>query len=325
MLRPTRVCGSRHPRWRCWLVRCAVRTTFFDARGRAVRTAAALAAAGLFAGCSVTYGAAHTYAPHYPHAGAHPTTAEQIATLHATEGYRRFLLTSAEGLSTALGRIARDAASGNLAAARRDELAGQADYDVLRPAVQVNSATEDQLDGEPWSVTAGSLSGLHAIERALWSTNSLVVARRDALAMGPAAVTSAFVFSREVLTPDVIVAQVQSSLAWAAEVPVEQRAELFSHRDLVDVRASALAAATALHLVEPLGLLVAPSQTARARAAVDDLLRQLDTTAQPVSRPDASIASSTWRTLAQDLDAANATLGVLGGEVSGFGSGRTYA
>ena len=325
---------SRTPRAGSWLVPCDVRTAPFAERAarRSLRgvlvLAVATAAAGALAGCSAGYGSSSQRYPTgtpYPAAVSHPTAAEQAATLRATEGYRRLLLTNAERLSSLLGTLSRDAGSGRLAAAQRDELAAQDAYDVLRADVATDSATADQLDGERWSVGASPFGGLHAIEAALWGHGACPVAHRLATALELQALLAGFVFYRMILTPDHILADAQSQLAWTVGVAVAGREEQFSHHDLVDVVSAVGAARSAFELVAPLGRLVATTTTAAVAARFAALGRVLSGLGPPASVVDNAIPASTWRAIATDTDAINAPLGDLSGLVAGFGSGRTYA
>ena len=172
---------------------------------------------------------------------------------------------------------------------------------------------------------AGPFTGLHLIERDLWATQDLGAARRAAAALADLAVQTGYVFSRAVLTPAQMLAQAQLQLGWAVAVPVEGREELYSHHDLADVVASVAAARTALSLAAPLGRLVdasAVATCARRFALLDGVLGSLG---NPATRTDATIPLAAWRSIAGALDAADGALGVLQGDVQGFGSGRLYA
>ncbi len=293
-----------------------------------VPSALALLAAGVLAGCGGYGDAARAaYPGHHVHYGAtHPSVAEQATTLTATLGYRRFLLTSSEGLAGSLASVARDAAQGELAATRHAELAAQVDFDALRADVAPDSATSIQLDGEPWSLGGAPFGGLHLIERELWSAPpELARASRVAAALAPTAVQIAYVFSRAVMTPAQMLAQAQAQLEWAVDVPLEGREETYSHHDLADGAASVHAARTAFDLTVALGRLVDPATVAACAARFAILASVLHTLGDPLARRDASIRVTSWQRLAAAIDAANAPLGSMVGDVQGFGSGRLYA
>jgi hypothetical protein len=315
------------------VVRCAVRSPSSSRRAtpaaRVVALAISLVTGLLLASCGGYAAASHRggygskdaagYGP------SHPSVAEQAATLAATEGYRRYLLTSAERLTGALRALAGDAARGDLAAARRTELDAQVDFDALRGDLAPDSATTVQLDGEPWSLGASPFGGLHRIERDLWARPDLAGARRVATGLAALSVQTAYVFSRAVLTPAEMLAEAQAQLEWAVAVPIEGREELYSHHDLADVVAAVAAARTAFALSAPLGRLRSPDAVtacARRFASLDGGLR-LD--GAPSSRRDAAIGVASWRSMAGSIDAADACLGTLEGDVQGFGSGRLYA
>jgi hypothetical protein len=260
-----------------------------------------------------------TYAP------SHPSVAEQQTTLDATEGYRRFLLTSAERLTSELEALAADARADDLAGARTSELAAQVDFDALRGDVAPDSAVAIQLDGEAWSIGASPFGGLHRIERELWGPVDLTAAGQRAEGLASLSEQVAFVLYRAVLTPAEMLAQAQVQLEWAVDVPLGGREELYSHHDLADVAAAIGAARTAFVLVAPLGRLVASAavtRCARRFASLDATLRRLG---PPASRSDASVTASTWASIAESAQSANGALGALDGDVQGFGSGRLYA
>ena len=293
-----------------------------------VPSALALLAAGLLAGCGGYGDAAHAaYRDHHVRYGAtHPSVAEQARTLTATLGYRRFLLTSSEGLAASLASVERDAAHGELAASRDAELAAQVDYDALRADIAPDSATSIQLDGEPWSLGGAPFGGLHLIERELWSSApDLARAGRVAAALAPTAVQIAYVLSRAVMTPAQMLAEAQAQLEWAVDVPLEGREETYSHHDLADVAASVHAARTAFDLTVALGHLVDPATEAACAARFAVLASVLRSLGDPEVRPDASIRVGDWQRLAAAIDAVDAPLGSMVGDVQGFSSGRLYA
>ena len=284
--------------------------------------------AALLAGCTAPYssqGRAGYPTANYAAAPAHPTAAEQAATLLATQGYRRILNTASQALTAHLAAVARDAGAQDLAHAKLDELAAQASYDVLRGDIAADSATAMQLDGESWGTSTGVANGLHAIEQALWTSPNLVAARRLAVGLETQSLLAGFIFFRAIITPAQMLSQAQSQLSWAVDTAVTGREELFSHLDLVDVAATAAATQHTFELVVPLGRIVAPGETALTAARFAALTREIRSLGASTSRPDASIGTATWRTIAAALDAVDAPLGSLSGDVTGFGTGRLYA
>ena len=292
--------------------------------------AGVVVAAGLLAACGGYAAASHASGyPTSPSAGdgaSHPSVAEQATTLAATEGYRRFLLTSAERLTTELSAIAVAAAHGDATAARRDELAAQCDFDALRADIAPDSATAIQLDGEAWSVGAGPFTGLHLIERDLWATQDLGAARRAAAALVDLAVQTGYVFSRAVLhaRPD---RSPRPSSSSGGPWPSRSRAARSCTRTTTSPTSSRRSPRRAPPC--PLPRRSGASSTprpwrtcARRFALLDGVLGSLG---NPATRTDATIPLAAWRSIAGALDAADGALGVLQGDVQGFGSGRLYA
>jgi hypothetical protein len=282
----------------------------------------------MLAGCAASYGTARHSAYQvvpYPSATSHPTSAEQSTTLAATEGYRRLVLVSAERLDTDVLAVAHDAARSRCATARRDELAAQGAYDVLRPVIAADSATAGELDGERWSVGAARFGGLHAIERALWTKKGCAAAGRLAAGLAPETLAVGFAFYRVILTPDHVLANAQAELAWAIDVPLTGREEQYSHHDVLDVLSAVAAARAAFDLVAPLGRLAAPGVTRLAAARFAALDQELSVLRAGAATTDGAFPSRSRRALASRLDGALAPLGVLSGLVAGFGSGRPYA
>ena len=286
--------------------------------------AASLAACGSTSAAgtasTTTYGTAQ-----YGASPTHPSPAEQAATLAATAGYRRALLTAAESYAGDVQRLEAAIGAGDLSAARSDELAAQRDYDVLRPNIQPDSATANAIDGEAWSTGSGSFAGLHAVERSLWNGSGTSGAARDAAQLVNSSATVAFLFYRAILTPQQISAQAQSTLDWVVDVPIQQREELYSHDNMLDVAASIDAARSAYELVAPLGRMVDPATTTLVAARFATLDSALGQRGDVASRLDDSISTAQWHTLAVDVDAVDAPLGTLTGDLAGFGSGRLYA
>jgi hypothetical protein len=290
----------------------------------------AVAAVGLAAcgstSASSTGPTTTTYAPaQYGASPTHPSPAEQAATLSATAGYRRLLLTTAETYAADVQRLATDATAGNLSAARTDELEAQSAYDVLRASIQPDSATADEIDGEAWSTGSSPFVGLHAIERSLWDGPSASGITKDAAQLAASSATIAFLFYRAVLTPQQITAQAQGTLSWVVNVPIQQREELYSHDDMLDVTASIDAANRAFELVAPLGRIVDSATTALVASRFAVVESALASLGNAPARLDDTMSTAQWRALAVDVDAVNAPLGTLTGDLAGFGSGRLYA
>ena len=291
------------------------------------RGALVVAAATLLAGCAAGYSAspaAYTRGHDYSAPSAHPTASEQAATFHAALAYRRLLVGSFDALGASLSRLAVDAAAGDRAAAQTDELAAQAAYDGFRVTMTPGSDSANQLDGEAWNTRSGAPEGLHAIEKILWSGSPMGSVATLARRVSNDSLFSGFALSRLVLTPQQQLAQIQTALTWAVEVPLVNREEIYSHRDLIDVAAVAAFARRALSSLTPLGLLVDPSTTRVAATRLAALDRLVAAGSGATALRDSTVASARWRSLAQAIDAADAPLGTLQGRLAGFGTGRLY-
>jgi hypothetical protein len=227
----------------------------------------------------------------------------------------------AESLGSSLAVIEAAKGDAGLAASRQAELAAAADLDALRGEVQPSSGTSTVLG----ATANGARRGLQAIAFDLFARADVADASRAAGALRPEVLTVTYLLSRAVRPPAAILGEAQSELAWAVEVPTEGLAEPFSHTDLLDVAASARAAARATALCSRLGRLVDPSMTTVVEARLATLRGELRSLGTPERRVDSTISPATWRRIAADLDAADASIGELEGHLGDFASGRLYA
>lgn len=281
-----------------------------------------LALSGLaLTGCSGT--ATSSSSPTTSTLPAAPSAAVQAATLAGTNAYRRQVVQATERFATSTTALDAAISGGNLAQAQAAELEAQAAFDVVRPELQVGLGQVAPLDGLTVDAAPGTqATGLHAVERALWS-GDLPSAAAPAAALKGAGLLLEVSLSRTIKTPSVIAQHQVEQLAWLVSQVVGRGQERFSHRDLVDVEATVGAVSGAGAAIEPLGLLVDPQGT----YVLQDRLARLQTVAQAMghSATDAEISAASWRELATAADAAAAAFGTMGGSLNGYGTGRAYA
>jgi iron uptake system EfeUOB component EfeO/EfeM len=291
-----------------------------------VLTAAVLLAVVL----SVASGRAPRYAPvgYGTREGAYggrvePSAAEQAATLSATKSYRRLVVTATESFAASTASLVTTTSAGDLVDAWRDLFAAQGAYDVFRsdlagglgPAAPLDALVADQAAGSP-------PQGLHAIERDL-ARGDLTDAARVARQVASQSLLVEVGLFRTILTPSEICQRVAESLVWVVAQVIDSPQEVYAQRDVVDVRASAVAARAAVDGLLPLARLVTPADARDLATSVSSLGRAVARV--PSDARDAQLSPSTWRSLAAAIDATLGPLARVGGDLAGFGTGRAYA
>jgi iron uptake system component EfeO len=247
--------------------------------------------------------------------GSRPTAAAARAS---TRAFAVGVATGTGAFVSEVTALQGDVASGDLAAARADELAAQADYDgfrALETENAVNASTLDELasDVEPQQ----SFGGLHAIERDLWGSGPLAT---DVSALAGQTPVVQFLLSRERLGPEAIATVAVDQLTWVVDTALPQDQEQFSHLGLVDVVATEAAAHRSFADVEPLGRRVAPALTATVGTQFAVLDAQVAALGPPTTVPEQSVTAVARLALSRQLDATAATLARLAADLAPYGT-----
>jgi len=267
------------------------------------------------------------------HFGLHgaPTEAQQASSSHATRTYRALIVQSSQRFASAAGKLRDAAHRGDINEAQRQWAIAQASYDMVRGEITAHSTTElmiaGRLQDQPFFI---GRTGLHAIEQDLFTSNhhSLIA---DAESLAGKGTLLEIGLLRTVRTPSRIMTTATQSLGWAVNDVIANPQGPFAQQDLLDVSATISMVHQALAAVTPLALDVAPGhlRTAQQRlAALEETLRQATT--QRIDgdiniTPNSAVSAATWRLLAVQITALLSPLTQLGGDMDGFGTGRTYA
>jgi hypothetical protein len=260
-------------------------------------------------------------------AQGHPTPAVAMATTAATAAYRLLLGTAGQQLANAVRQLQRDTSAGDLHRARSDWINAQMAYDVLRGPIAGNSSAALEFDGRVGELPPVlGRTGLHVLEEDLFGGTGHLLSN-DATNAGQMALILEFSLQRTPATPTAMLTNAERQMSWALTNAVSQREEVYSHLDLIDVAATVDAVRQILQAVKPLaGLVVAASSDwsiadARLRVVTNTLVAL----GPPATRPDSTVAPATWRTLGCAMTAVLEPLTALGGDLFGYGTGRTYA
>ncbi len=248
--------------------------------------------------------------------GSGPTTQ---ATRTASRRFATEVDDATSGFVAAVGRLATDAAAGDTAAGRADELVAQADYDVFRVLDTDNSVNSSSLDELPTDVGSGaSFGGLHAVERDLWGSGPWAA---DVASLAAQAPVAEFLLGRKRLGPEAIGSVAVDQLDWVADdaLPVEQ--EPYSRLGLVDVAATEQAAHRSFSTVEPLASLVDPALATTVTSQFAVLDGDVAALGDPALVPDASVTPTARLALSRQLDATAADLARLAGVLAPYGTG----
>jgi hypothetical protein len=253
---------------------------------------------------------------------ASPSVPVQNASLSATEGYRKFIVESAQTFVADTEALQAAVVSGNLASARSGELAAQTEYDDIRPQVEWGSQTAIDIDGQADQFPPGvPFVGLHRIEQSLWNGAPPGAAVAALVARGPAI---EFAVARTILTPQSIIEGDVQELDWVDSAAVSGREEMYSHLDSIDVDAGVKAAQTGFKLVEPLAYLVAGPQAHAVVAQFESLTRVLWVLGPAGTKPDSEIPAASWVSVGQHVDATASALAVLASRLGSAGTGAGY-
>lgn len=264
------------------------------------------------------YGRGYSYPTPAP-----PTEAEQVATLEATDAYRRTVELATQNFAAATSTLVGDIDAGRLPAARHDEQRAQSAYDVFR--VDGGSSVSALLPMDTLMADENPAlppSGLHAVEEGLW-TGKLAMARAAATSLESLAPELEYGLLRTIITPAQICARLDEQVGWTVESVIDTPQEVFSRDDNLDVTSVVATLAAALPSIERLGMLVSPKATAPLAGEMADLTAIVR--AVPAGASDQQIAAQTWRHEATVMDHLEATLGNLSGVLADFGTGRNYA
>jgi iron uptake system component EfeO len=248
------------------------------------------------------------------------TEAERTAARAATATFHHDIADASAAFVTAVGQLQVDADHGSVAAARTDELAAQADYDVFRSLADGNPVNASTLDEEAADLTPGqSFGGLHAVERDLWASGDAAAAA-DISGLAAQAPVAQYLVSREQIDPEAIGDIATDELSWVDDVAVPGREELTSHLDDVDIAATVGAAAQAFAAIEPLATDVAPGATGAVADQFALLTRTVTSLGPPDLVTDSSIPPTARRTLSQQVDATASRLALLAAALVPFGT-----
>ncbi len=311
---------------------CAPASTTTGPTARAAIVVMAVAAV-LIAGCGTA--AVHTRSGPVVHltgsASKHTTADERLDATAATASFRSYLGQASASFVADVGRLPDDLQAGNLASARSDELAAQADFDRFRQVAggdPVNASTLDELASQVGS--GQSFGGLHAVERDLWAApgapagpggaGSFNQALGDATGLMAQAPVAEFLLSKSTLRPEAIGVTGVDDLGWVDSVAVPGDEELYSRLDAVDIAAGIGAAHDAFVVITPLATLVAPALTALVSRQFTELLGLVAALGPPTEVTDASMTTATRLSLSQQADATAADLAQLSATLVPFGT-----
>lgn len=259
-----------------------------------------------------------------------PTPAQQAAALHATRAYRTLIVQASQRFASAAGKLRDAATQGNLAEARRQWAIAQASYDVFRGEIVANSTTElsiaGRLQDQPFFI---GRTGLHAVEQDLFSTNHSRLVE-DATSLAGKGMLVQIGLMRTIRTPERIMNTAAQSISWAINQVIAHPQEPFAQRDLLDIVAVVTSVSSMVDAVSGLGTIIAPRDLATVKqrlATLESLLQSISTGSRDGVdlTQNNEVSAASWRLLSVHLTALVAPLTTLGGDMDGFGTGRTYA
>ena len=252
-----------------------------------------------------------------------PTTAQQAATLDATNLYRTQIVRASESFVAATTALVADVRHGRLLASRSDELAAQGALDIIRPVLTTGFSAVPPLDALLRNQVPGRTpQGLHAVERALWS-GRISDALHPAMRLAADGRVLEVLVYRTVLTPSFICDRLRGLLAWTVQNSIDTSQEIYSHRSLFDVAVVARSVQLSMTGIDRIGALVNPALTKLLETRTRQMLA--DVQRAGVTTVDQLVAPGTWQSLAHRMDALQMVLGEMSGALSGFGTGRLYA
>jgi hypothetical protein len=255
---------------------------------------------------------------HYGSAAGQPGRPTTLAAEAATHTFTTQVQDATAAFVSSVGALQSDAAQGNTAGARADELDAQAAYDAFRDLERGNSVNASTLDELDTDVAPGTtFGGLHAVERDLWSG---APAATDAVALAAQAPIAQYLLSRLRLGPEAIGSVAVDQLDWVVDVALPTSQEHTSHLGLVDVAATVDAAGREVGDLTPLGRLVAPGLTATVTADVSALEAEIAALGPPRTTPDTSVPPAARLALSRRLDATASTLARLAARLAPYGT-----
>jgi iron uptake system EfeUOB component EfeO/EfeM len=259
-----------------------------------------------------------------------PTPAQQAAALHATRAYRTLIVQASQRFAAAAGKLRDAAERGDLVEARRQWAIAQASYDVFRGEIIANSTTElaiaGRLQDQPFFI---GRTGLHAIEADLFSPDHSRLVE-DASSLAGKGMLIQIGLMRTIRTPERIMNTAAQSISWAINQVIAHPQEPYAQRDLLDIAAVVTSVSSMVDAVSGLGQIVAPRDLATVKQRLATLEKLLDSVSQgstedvDITRNN-QISAASWRLLSVQMTALVGPLTTLGGDMDGFGTGRTYA
>lgn len=250
--------------------------------------------------------------------GIASTKVAQAASAEASTVYRHDVGAASASFVADIGVLQAAAESGNLVAAKAEELAAQADYDRFRMVEGGYAVTASTIDELATDVVPGtSFAGLHAVERDLWTSGDTAGDLSSLAAQAPVA---EYLLLRVFPKPDAIAATGVKDLNWVNTVAIPGREEQFSHLDAVDIAATVGAAADAFAAIEPLGRDIAPVMTASVAQRFAALESEVASIGTPTQVPDSSFSTAERLSLSQQVDATAAGLSQLAATLTPFGT-----
>jgi len=249
--------------------------------------------------------------------------AQQAATLKAKNDYRRLVIHAAEGFAEATAALQTALNRHDHAQAVHAWEKAQGSFDALRPALLGGPAASASYDGLVADFGQREQPvGLHQVERGLFTgRDDLALAAAPALTQaGPAVVIGLY---RTIVQPSGVATKQVEQLGFLVDHVIAHHQEAFSHLDIIDLRAIVQSVRDGYSALAPLGTLVDPQQTNDTLSALGALERLVATIAPETHNEQ--ISPQRWRALSEAAVRLQAAFGQLGGELSGFTSGRSYA
>lgn len=254
----------------------------------------------------------------YGSAAGGPSAPTTVLAQTATHTFAVQVQDSAASFVTSVTALQADAARGDLASGRADEVAAQGEYDALRAldsGNSINASTLDELDND---VPAGqSFGGLHAVERDLWTGGPWSA---DVAALASQAPVVQFLLSRERLGPEAIGQVAMDQLDWVVDTALPQSQEHVSHLGLIDVAATVLSARRSFQDVQPLAELVDPASTMNVAGQFAVLVAAVGALGPPSTTPDTSVSPVARLAVSRQLDATATSLARLAAELTPYGT-----
>jgi iron uptake system component EfeO len=254
----------------------------------------------------------------YGSAAGGPSAPTTVLAQTATHTFAVQVQDSAASFVNSVAALQADAARGDVASGRADELAAQGEYDGLRALDSGNSINASTLDELDTDVPAGqSFGGLHAVERDLWAGGPWAADVADLAGQAPVA---QFLLSRERLGPEAIGQVAIDQLDWVVDTALPQSQEHVSHLGLIDVSATVLSARRSFQDVQPLAELVDPASTMNVAGQFVVLVAAVGALGPPSTTPDTSVSPAARLAVSRQLDATATSLARLAYELTPYGT-----